>query len=657
MSMFHCLKISRISPAVTQAFRSVFVFQNVSSVRVRTVGSFRSAGTRTGFHDEDEDGSLVDTDEPCGNRGIYDRNGFSRRGAYDESRAYDDFIAPNSGHHQSSRFSQFSSHSQYARRIDKNPGQREASWATEGSDSEDTYHETSRNNERNRYPSQFRQKFDNFPNRTSMHRFPQRNDFVSRRQSLGENIVPVSFDLDSLPPVTKNFYTEHPDVAARSWESVGDFRRSADIRVKGTNAPKPITKFSELSVSERVMQVINKQNYESPTSIQAQGWPIVLSGRDMVGISRTGSGKTLVFLLPAAVHIQNQPVQANKMKSSYFLCEPQALVLAPTRELAQQIHQVGFLFDKHCGMKSSCIYGGASKLVQQRNMTDSDLCIATPGRLIDFLSEGAISLRKCTYLVLDEADRMLDMGFEPQIRKIVSQIRPDRQTLMWSATWPKEIRNLAEDFLVDYIKVNVGSEDLAANPNIEQHIHVVSEFKKLDSFFEIIKKILSAPDNKTLVFAQTKRTVDYLARILRGKGIKALCIHGDVSQAGRDKVIGNFRSSKSCVLVATDVAARGLDVHDVRYVVNYDFPTNTEDYIHRIGRTARGTDTGVAHSFITGDNASQAHELIAILKQANQHISEELLELASSRQRNFAQSRGNFGNPRMGWRSRGQYAM
>lgn len=654
MSMLHYLKISRTYPAVAQTFRSVFVLQDaVSSAKLKAIEFSRSASN--GFHDRDEDGPLVDDEEPTGDRGIYDKSGFSRRGGYDESRAYDGFGVQKSGRHESSRFNQFNSFNQHTRRNNRIPEQRRALRITDESGDEDAYFETRRNNEHRRYPSQFSQKFDT--DRTAVRQFPGRRGFDSSRQSLGEDVLPVKFDLNSLPPISKNLYSEHPDVTARSWENVEDFRRSADITVKGTNVPKPITKFSELNVSGQVMQVINEQNYDSPTAIQAQGWPIVLSGRDMVGISRTGSGKTLVFMLPATVHIQNQPSQADKNDSSYFLCQPEALILAPTRELAQQIHEVGRQFRRPCGIRSSCIYGGASKFVQQREMRDSNLCIATPGRLIDFISEGSISLRNCTYLVLDEADRMLDMGFEPQIRKIVSQIRPDRQTLMWSATWPKEIRNLAEDFLVEYIKVNVGSEELAANPNIEQHVHVLSEIKKLESFFHIIREILSAPDNKTLVFAQTKRTVDHLASLLKKKGIRAFALHGDISQAGRDKVTGHFRSSKSCVLVATDVAARGLDVHDIRYVVNYDFPSCTEDYIHRIGRTARGTDKGVSHTFFTDDNASQAGELITVLKQAKQPVSEELLELASSRQRNFVQNRGKFSNPRFGWRSRGQYAM
>jgi len=215
-----------------------------------------------------------------------------------------------------------------------------------------------------------------------------------------------------------------------------------------------------------------RQGFSEPTSIQAQGWPIALSGRDMVGIASTGSGKTLSYILPAIVHINSQPKLSRKDG-------PIALVLAPTRELAQQIQQVADDFGHSSGIRNTCLYGGAPKGAQARDLDGGvEIVIATPGRLLDFLESGKTNLKRCTYLVLDEADRMLDMGFEPQIRKIIEQIRPDRQTLMWSATWPKEVKNLAEDFLKDYAQINVGSLQLSANHNILQIIDVCQDYEK-----------------------------------------------------------------------------------------------------------------------------------------------------------------------------------
>lgn len=215
-----------------------------------------------------------------------------------------------------------------------------------------------------------------------------------------------------------------------------------------------------------------RQGFSEPTSIQAQGWPIALSGRDMVGIASTGSGKTLSYILPAIVHINSQPKLGRKDG-------PIALVLAPTRELAQQIQQVADDFGHSSGIRNTCLYGGAPKGSQARDLDCGvEIVIATPGRLLDFLESGKTNLKRCTYLVLDEADRMLDMGFEPQIRKIIEQIRPDRQTLMWSATWPKEVKNLAEDFLKDYAQINVGSLQLSANHNILQIIDVCQDYEK-----------------------------------------------------------------------------------------------------------------------------------------------------------------------------------
>ncbi|XP_061740270.1 probable ATP-dependent RNA helicase DDX5 isoform X1 [Nerophis ophidion] len=441
----------------------------------------------------------------------------------------------------------------------------------------------------------------------------------------GDRLRKKHWNLDELPKFEKNFYQEHPDVSRRPMQEVENYRRVKTITVKGRNCPNPIVNFHEASFPTYVMDVINKQNWTEPTPIQAQGWPLALSGHDMVGIAQTGSGKTLSYLLPAIVHINHQP----------FLERgdgPICLVLAPTRELAQQVQQVAAEYGRASRLKTTCIYGGAPKGPQIRDLERGvEICIATPGRLIDFLEAGKTNLRRCTYLVLDEADRMLDMGFEPQIRKIVDQIRPDRQTLMWSATWPKEVRQLAEDFLKDNVQINVGALQLSANHNILQIVDVCNDGEKENKLIRLLEEIMSEKENKTIIFVETKRRCDDLTRRMRRDGWPAMGIHGDKSQQERDWVLNEFKYGKAPILIATDVASRGLDVEDVKFVINFDYPNNSEDYIHRIGRTARSQKTGTAYTFFTPNNMRQASDLVSVLREANQAINPKLLQMAEVR--------------------------
>uniref|UniRef100_A0A667XS50 RNA helicase n=1 Tax=Myripristis murdjan TaxID=586833 RepID=A0A667XS50_9TELE len=422
----------------------------------------------------------------------------------------------------------------------------------------------------------------------------------------GDRLRKKKWDLDELPKFEKNFYSEHPEVQRMSQYEIEEFRRKKEITVRGSGCPKPVTNFNQAHFPQYVMDVLMQQNFKEPTAIQAQGFPLALSGRDMVGIAQTGSGKTLSYLLPAIVHINHQPYLE---RGDGPIC----LVLAPTRELAQQVQQVAYDYGKSSRIKSTCVYGGAPKGPQIRDLERGvEICIATPGRLIDFLEAGKTNLRRCTYLVLDEADRMLDMGFEPQIRKIVDQIRPDRQTLMWSATWPKEVRQLAEDFLKDYI------------------VDVCMESEKDHKLLQLMEEIMAEKENKTIIFVETKKRCDDLTRRMRRDGWPAMCIHGDKSQPERDWVLSEFRSGKAPILIATDVASRGLDVEDVKFVINYDYPNSSEDYIHRIGRTARSTNKGTAYTFFTPGNLRQARELIRVLEEARQAINPKLLQLVDT---------------------------
>mmetsp|Transcript_8975 Transcript_8975/g.13368 ORF Transcript_8975/g.13368 Transcript_8975/m.13368 type:complete len:290 (-) Transcript_8975:102-971(-) len=270
-----------------------------------------------------------------------------------------------------------------------------------------------------------------------------------------------------------------------------------------------------------------------------------------------------------------------------------------------------------------------------------EIVIATPGRLIDHLEGGNTNLKRVTYLVLDEADRMLDMGFEPQMRKIVSQIRPDRQTLMWSATWPKEVQQLSKDFLHDAYQVHVGSMDLRANIMIKQFIEVLQDdYAKYPRLVHHLKEFNDG--SKVIIFCETKKGCDQLTRSLRGQSYAVRCIHGDKTQQERDEVLADFRSGVMPILIATDVAARGLDVKDVRIVINFDMPNNIEDYIHRIGRTGRAGARGLAVSFFTNKASRMAKDLLEILREAKQEIP-PALEAMAQRDSGYGGGGGGYG--------------
>lgn len=432
------------------------------------------------------------------------------------------------------------------------------------------------------------------------------------------------WNMRELVPIVKNFYRESPSVTQRSFDEINAFYQEKQITIKGNGVPKPLKYVQEAGFPDVLNRTLQKLGWVEPTAIQAQGWPMALSGRDVVGIAQTGSGKTGGFVLPALVHIA---AQGRLQPRDGPIC----LVVVPTRELAQQVAEVAAQFGEACGVRSCCVYGGAPKGPQLRDLErGAEIMIATPGRLIDFLEANKFNLRRCTYLVLDEADRMLDMGFEPQIKKIFEQVRPDRQVLMWSATWPKEVRALAESFLVDYIQVNIGALTLSANHNILQIVDVCTQYEKETKLRKLLNDIMAERENKTIIFTETKRKADELQRCMKRDGWPASCIHGDKSQQEREWVLADFKNSRSPILVATDVAARGLDVHDIKFVINFDYPNNSEDYVHRIGRTARASETGTAYTFFTPNNANKAKDLIEVLREAKQQINPKLQSLADT---------------------------
>ncbi|XP_065293512.1 probable ATP-dependent RNA helicase DDX5 [Dermacentor albipictus] len=464
--------------------------------------------------------------------------------------------------------------------------------------------------------------------KNTYNRWPGERDAIWRAgNTLGRTLVSPRFDSLKLPPFEKNFYAESEVTAARSETDVSAFRTENEITVQGhgrDRVPKPILTLEECNFPPECRPLFERKNITQPSPIQAQAWPIVMSGCDLVGIAQTGSGKTLAYVLPAAIHMSHQQQPRGE--------GPISVVLAPTRELVQQISQVAYEWCEGAfGLTGTPVYGGVSKGPQiERLRRGVHMCVATPGRLLDILETGAVNLLRCTFLVLDEADRMLDMGFEPQIRKIIEQIRPDRQTVMWSATWPNEVRSLAQEFLIpDHMQVTVGSTDLCANHNIKQVIHVCDQFEKESKLLNILQDIMEEGEQRTLIFVARKSRVVHLLQKLQSKGFRAVATHGDLSQSKRDIALDRFRSGATPIMVATDVAARGLDVSDIKYVINYDYPDTSESYVHRIGRTGRSDQEGTSITLFTPDNAAQAKQLIAVLQEAHQDVPEELQQLVN----------------------------
>ncbi|WWD06943.1 ATP-dependent RNA helicase DBP2-A [Kwoniella europaea PYCC6329] len=442
-----------------------------------------------------------------------------------------------------------------------------------------------------------------------------------RMGNLGGGLHTIDWNHTNLTKFEKNFYVQDPRVTARTDAEITQFRAEKTMKIQGQNVPRPITTFEEAGFPDYILSEIRAMGFTAPSAIQCQAWPMALSGRDLVAVAETGSGKTISFALPAMVHINAQPLLAPGDG-------PIVLILAPTRELAVQIQTECTKFGKSSRIRNTAIYGGAPKGPQIRDLQRGvEICVATPGRLIDMLESGKTNLKRVTYLVMDEADRMLDMGFEPQIRKIVSQIRPDRQTLLFSATWPKEVQRLAMDFLHDFIQVNIGSMELTANHNVTQHVEICTDYDKRQKLLGHLEQI-SKENAKVIIFIATKRVADDLTKFLRMDGWPALAIHGDKQQAERDWVLAEFKSGRSPIMLATDVASRGLDVKDIGYVINYDFPNNCEDYIHRIGRTGRAGRKGVSYTYFTADNSKQARELVQILRESKSEVSPELEQMA-----------------------------
>ncbi|KAI0564653.1 DEAD (Asp-Glu-Ala-Asp) box polypeptide 3 [Gracilaria domingensis] len=395
-----------------------------------------------------------------------------------------------------------------------------------------------------------------------------------------------------------------------------------------------IESFEKSELHIRLLKNIKLAKYTSPTPVQKNAIPIVASNRDLMACAQTGSGKTAAFLVPTLdrmLEMGGPPTPPpNTRPSRRRLVYPTALVLAPTRELASQIYDESQKFCHYTGILARVVYGGADVRDQMRQLERGcDLIVATPGRLVDMVERGRISLECVKFLILDEADRMLDMGFEPQIRQIVEAFylppKGERQTLMFSATFPREIQQLASDFLDDYIFLTVGRVG-STTDFIQQRVEYCDEASKRD----MVLNLLNTISGLTLVFVETKRGADALEEFLIRSGYPATSIHGDRSQPEREDALRSFRSGRTPIMVATDVAARGLDIPNVTHVINFDLPNEIDDYVHRIGRTGRAGNSGLATALINEKNRNIVRDLTELLSEAGQEVPPFLTKMSEA---------------------------
>ncbi|KPI40129.1 ATP-dependent RNA helicase dbp3 [Cyphellophora attinorum] len=427
-------------------------------------------------------------------------------------------------------------------------------------------------------------------------------------------------------------YKQSKSLTALPQADIDSFLTTDAVQIKDPQSTsdtlRPILSFDQLPPELASQFAPIFSTFKKPSAIQSAAWPFLLSGRDVVGIAETGSGKTLAFGLPLVARLST----LNKKKGI------RAVIVAPTRELAIQVHeQIAALCAATPTLKSTCVYGGSNKDEQRRTLKHANVIVATPGRLKDFMSDGTISLSKTRYLVLDEADRMLDKGFEDDIKQIISSMPASgtkRQTAMFTATWPKSIRDLAATFMTTPTRIIIGQEpaqssgDLRANTRIKQIVEHTAGPKSRD---------------RILVFCLYKKEASRVESFISQRGYSVAGIHGDLKQSDRLASLSAFKSGTSNILVATDVAARGLDIPEVKVVINVTFPLTAEDYVHRIGRTGRAGKEGLAVTMFTEHDKPLAGALVNVLKGAGQPVPEDLLKFGTTVKKKTHDAYGAFG--------------
>ncbi|XP_045034713.1 probable ATP-dependent RNA helicase DDX46 [Daphnia magna] len=437
-----------------------------------------------------------------------------------------------------------------------------------------------------------------------------------------EKVFKIDHNKISYFPFRKNFYVEVPDIARMTSEEVDEYRLELEgIKVKGKGCPKPIKAWAQCGVSKKEMEILKKLAYEKPTPIQTQTIPAIMSGRDIIGIAKTGSGKTLAFLLPMFRHILDQPALEETDG-------PIAIIMSPTRELCLQIGKECKRFTKALNLRVVTVYGGTGISEQIAELKrGAEIIVCTPGRMIDMLAANngrVTNLRRVTYIVLDEADRMFDMGFEPQVMRIIDNTRPDRQTVMFSATFPRQMEALARRILNKPIEITVGGRSVVC-ADVEQHVLVMEDEQKFLKLLELLG--VYQEQGSVLVFVEKQESADDLLKDLMKAGYDCISLHGGIDQYDRDSAVVDFKNGKIKLMIATSVAAHGLDVKHLILVVNYDCPNHHEDYIHRCGRTGRAGNKGFAYTFITPDQQRAAGDIIKAMEQSNTPVPAELQNL------------------------------
>ncbi|XP_061389225.1 ATP-dependent RNA helicase bel-like [Musca vetustissima] len=440
-----------------------------------------------------------------------------------------------------------------------------------------------------------------------------------------------------------------------------NFDKYEDIPVEATgkNVPANITSFDDVQLTEIIRHNVQMARYDKPTPVQKYAIPIIISGRDLMACAQTGSGKTAAFLLPILNQMYEHGIPPPPQNTRGYTRRkqyPLGLVLAPTRELATQIFEEAKKFAYRSRMRPAVLYGGNNTSEQMRELDRGcHLIVATPGRLEDMITRGKVCLDNIRFLVLDEADRMLDMGFEPQIRRIVEDSnmpgRGQRQTLMFSATFPKQIQELASDFLSNYIFLAVGRVG-STSENITQTILWVHEQDKRSYLLDLLETIRAgaeySKDSLTLIFVETKKGADALEEFLYQCNHPVTSIHGDRTQKEREEALRCFRSGDCPILVATAVAARGLDIPHVKHVINFDLPSDVEEYVHRIGRTGRMGNLGVATSFFNEKNRNICADLVELLIETKQELPSFLEDMMASERSHGGNKRRGGGGGRYG---------
>ncbi|MGH0166490.1 UNVERIFIED_CONTAM: hypothetical protein FKN15_072601, partial [Acipenser sinensis] len=443
--------------------------------------------------------------------------------------------------------------------------------------------------------------------------------YQSKQRKLLE---PVDHQKIEYEPYRKNFYVEVPELTRMSPEDVHVYRLELEgITVKGKGCPKPIKTWVQCGISMKILSALKKQNYDKPTPIQAQAIPAIMCGRDLIGIAKTGSGKTIAFLLPMFRHIMDQrPLEEAE--------GPIAVIMTPTRELALQITKECKKCSKPLGLRVVCVYGGTGISEQIAELKrGAEIIVCTPGRMIDMLgaNNGRVTnLRRVTYVVIDEADRMFDMGFEPQVMRIVDNIRPDRQTVMFSATFPRAMEALARRILSKPVEVQVGGRSIVCS-DVEQHVIVLEEENKFLKLLELLGHYQEK--GSVIIFVDKQEHADGLLKDLMKASYPCMSLHGGIDQYDRDSIINDFKNGACRLLVATSVAARGLDVKHLILVINYNCPNHYEDYVHRAGRTGRAGNKGFVYTFITEDQARYAVDIIKALELSGAAVPPQLEQL------------------------------